>query len=86
MSHNSAAITRLRTRLDPHHPAIAMASHNPLAVKLAAHSCAAKRNIAAKERRVAAISATLVCPRSAEPFYEPSELIIEIYRDVRLAG
>src|SRR5205807_5609901 len=36
MSHNSAAITRLRTRLDPHHPAIAMASHNPLAAKLAA--------------------------------------------------
>src|SRR5207248_2327249 len=38
MTHNSAAITRLRTRLDPHHPAIAMASHNPLAAKLAAQA------------------------------------------------
>jgi phosphonopyruvate hydrolase len=38
MSHNSAAVTRLRTRLDPHHPAIAMASHNPLAAKLAAQA------------------------------------------------
>ena len=36
MTHNRAAITRLRTRLDPHHPAIAMASHNPLAAKLVA--------------------------------------------------
>jgi phosphoenolpyruvate phosphomutase len=38
MTHNSAAITRLRTRLDPHHPAITMASHNPLAAKLAAQA------------------------------------------------
>jgi hypothetical protein len=29
-----------------------------------------------KERRVAAISATLGCSRSAEPFYEPSELAL----------
>src|SRR5258705_8209568 len=36
MSHTSPTITRLRGRLDPHHPAIAVASHNPLAAKLAA--------------------------------------------------
>src|SRR3984893_5066043 len=32
---NVAAISRLRERLDPCHPAIAMASHNPLVAKLA---------------------------------------------------
>src|SRR5438874_8110292 len=36
--YNSAAIARLRRRLDPHGPAIAMASHNPLAAKLAAQA------------------------------------------------
>jgi hypothetical protein len=40
------------------------------------NSCAANRNIAANERRADAISATLVCSRSAEPFYEPSELAL----------
>ena len=35
---NVAAISRLRERLDPCHPAIAMASHNPLAAKLAAQA------------------------------------------------
>jgi 2-methylisocitrate lyase-like PEP mutase family enzyme len=35
---NLAAISRLTERLDPCHPAIAMASHNPLAAKLAAET------------------------------------------------
>jgi phosphonopyruvate hydrolase len=38
MSHTSPTIARLRERLDPHHPAIAMAAHNPLAAKLAAQA------------------------------------------------
>src|SRR5262252_524719 len=38
MSHMMTTIARLRERLDPHHPAIAMAAHNPLAAKLAAQA------------------------------------------------
>ncbi len=38
MLQNSPAITRLRARLDPIRPAIAMAAHNPLAAKLAARA------------------------------------------------
>jgi phosphonopyruvate hydrolase len=38
MSHTSTTITRLRQRLDPHRPAIAMAAHDPLAAKLAAQA------------------------------------------------
>src|SRR5499433_61569 len=34
--HNNSAVARLRARLDPERPAIAMAAHNPLAAKLAA--------------------------------------------------
>jgi phosphonopyruvate hydrolase len=38
MSHDSPAVARLRARLRPDHPAIAMAAHNPLAAKLAAQA------------------------------------------------
>ncbi len=38
MSYTSPTIAQLRARLDPHHPAIAMASHNPLSAKLAAQA------------------------------------------------
>jgi phosphonopyruvate hydrolase len=38
MPHNSSAIARLKARLDPARPAIAMAAHNPLAAKLAAEA------------------------------------------------
>jgi len=38
MSRMMTTIARLRERLDPHHPAIAMAAHNPLAAKLAAQA------------------------------------------------
>jgi phosphonopyruvate hydrolase len=34
----SPTIARLRGKLDPHHPAIAMAAHNPLSAKLAAQA------------------------------------------------
>ena len=36
MLHGNPAVARLRARLDPERPAIAMAAHNPLAAKLAA--------------------------------------------------
>ena len=36
MAQNNQAVARLRARLDPERPAIAMAAHNPLAAKLAA--------------------------------------------------
>ena len=38
MQHARSNIARLRGKLDPHHPAIAMASHNPLSAKLAAEA------------------------------------------------
>ena len=38
MPHDRSAVARLRGQLDPHHPAIAMAAHNPLAAKLAAEA------------------------------------------------
>ena len=38
MRHARSNIARLREKLDPHHPAIAMASHNPLSAKLAAEA------------------------------------------------
>jgi phosphonopyruvate hydrolase len=38
MPHDNPAITRLKARLDPDRPAIAMAAHNPLAAKLAAEA------------------------------------------------
>jgi 2-methylisocitrate lyase-like PEP mutase family enzyme len=36
MPHASSTIARLRGKLDPRHPAIAMAAHNILSAKLAA--------------------------------------------------
>ena len=36
MLHGNPAVARLRARLDPERPAVAMAAHNPLAAKLAA--------------------------------------------------
>jgi phosphonopyruvate hydrolase len=38
MPHDNPAIARLRARLDPARPAIAMAAHNPLVAKLAAEA------------------------------------------------
>ena len=38
MRHARYNIARLREKLDPHHPAIAMASHNPLSAKVAAEA------------------------------------------------
>jgi phosphonopyruvate hydrolase len=38
MSHDNPAVARLRARLRPDRPAIAMAAHNPLAAKLAAEA------------------------------------------------
>jgi len=38
MPHPSSIIAQLRGKLDPHHPAIAMAAHNPLSAKLAAQA------------------------------------------------
>ena len=38
MRHACSNIPRLRGKLDPHNPAIAMASHNPLSAKLAAEA------------------------------------------------
>ena len=35
MRHARSKTARLREKLDPHYPAIAMASHNPLSAKLA---------------------------------------------------
>src|SRR5215467_7340543 len=38
MQYAHSNIARLPGKLDPHHPAIAMASHNPLTAKLAAEA------------------------------------------------